>query len=208
MGSSQLLKAIAVTAQIYGRELSEDAARVYAADLAAYPEALVLQALSRCRKEVPRFPTIADIVARIDDGRPGADEAWAMIPKDERASVVWSAEMRDAFGVARALIDSDEIAARMAFRETYTRLVSDARARGVPAQWEPSLGHDRLGHAAALKEAVHKGRITAAHANALLAEPARSEVRQLEGPADEPTADPLANIASILRAIAPRKDAS
>jgi len=168
MASSKVLEMIAITAQIYGKEFAPATAQVLAADLEGYPEQSVLAALSRCRKECRQFPTLSEILARIDDGRPGAEEAWAMIPKDESASVVWSDEMAGAFDVARHLIDEDPIAARMAFKETYSRLISDARASGAPVRWTPSLGHDKRGRQAALQEAVERGRLSAPHAQELL----------------------------------------
>ena len=44
-----ILKAVAVTAELTGTELSEAALRVMAGDLDAHPEAAVLRALDRCR---------------------------------------------------------------------------------------------------------------------------------------------------------------
>ena len=97
--SKAILQAIAVTAELTGTQLSEPAARVFAGDLAAYPEAQVLGALTRCRKEVRGRLTLQDVIGRLDDGRPGAEEAWAMLPKDEAASCVWTDEMCSAWGV-------------------------------------------------------------------------------------------------------------
>jgi hypothetical protein len=51
------------------------------------------------------------VIERLDDGRPGAEEAWAMVPKDEEESAVITGEMRFAMGVAlRLLADGDAIA--------------------------------------------------------------------------------------------------
>ena len=79
----ELLQALAVTAELTGTELSEPAARVMANDLAAYPVQQVLGALTRCRRELKGRLTVAAILERLDDGRPGPNEAWAMIPQDE-----------------------------------------------------------------------------------------------------------------------------
>ena len=67
MPTLTLLEAVAVTAELCGRTFSEPAARVFVADLAAYPEDAVLKALTRCRKEVRGALTVADVVQRIDD---------------------------------------------------------------------------------------------------------------------------------------------
>jgi glutamate formiminotransferase len=112
-----LLEAIGVCCEITGTEISEVAARVMADDLARYPHQQVLGALTRCRREVRSRLTLADVIERLDDGRPGPQEAWAVVAPtlhDEGVTVVRTREMAVAFGVALGLAD-DPIAARMAF---------------------------------------------------------------------------------------------
>lgn len=156
-----LIEVLKATGELYGRTVSVTAATMLLADLSGFDPKKILEALSRCRKELRTFPTVADIVARIDDGRPGVEQAWAMIPKDEEASVVWTQEMSQAYGVARPLLLSgDEIAARMSFKEVYSGLIAEARARNTPVQWIPSFGMDKSEREAALLEAVQKGRIS------------------------------------------------
>lgn len=163
MPSTDLIKAVAVTAELCGRTFSEPAARVFVEDLASYPEPQVMGALKRCRKEVRGVLTVQDVVSRLDDGRPGPEEAWAMIPKDEAGSVVWTAEMADAMGVAMPLLlEGDAVAARVAFRERYVRVVADARDAGRTVDWSLSEGHDRRGVERVVREAVDKGRLTLA----------------------------------------------
>jgi hypothetical protein len=168
MPSIELLKAVAVTAELCGRTFSEGAARVFVEDLAGFPESAVMRALARCRREVKGILTIQDVVSRVDDGRPGAEEAWAQMPFDESQSVVWTDEMANAFGVARGLLDEgDKVAARMAFKEAYVRLVGESRDRGLAVTWSPSLGHDKNGHDAVLADAVARGRLTYDHAQSI-----------------------------------------
>jgi hypothetical protein len=166
--SASLLKAIAVTAELTGTTMSEAAATVMVDDLSRYPEPQVLGALTRCRREIKGRLTIADVIQRLDDGRPGVEEAWAMIPKSEGASVVWTEEMAAAFGVACPLMDFDEVGARMAFKESYTKALALARDSGVPVKWTPSLGHDAASRQGVLIEAVQKGRLTGQHVAGLL----------------------------------------
>lgn len=169
MTSEVLLQAIAVTAELTGTQLSAPAARVLADDLSRYPEAQVMGALTRCRKEVRGRLTVAEIIARLDDGRPGPEEAWAMIPRDEAGTVVWTDEMREAYAVAVPLIEGGEtIPARMAFLERYKALVQAARDSGKPARWEPSLGHDARGRERVLLDAAEMGRLTPEHVAMLL----------------------------------------
>jgi hypothetical protein len=169
-----LTEAIAVTAELTGTVMSEGAARVMANDLARFPEQQILQALTRCRRELKGRLTIADVLTRIDDGRPGPEEAWAMIPQSEAQSVVWTDEMTEAFGAAYPLIRAGEIIpARMAFLERYKTLVRDARDSGVPVRWIASLGHDADGREAVLLEAQKLGRLNAGYVAGLL--PHRAE---------------------------------
>ena len=159
--SRELLQAIAVTSELCGRTFSEAAAKVFVSDLSAYPESQVMGALTRCRKEVRGMLTVQDVVSRLDDGRPGAEEAWSMIPQSESASTVWTAEMSQAFGVCLRLLDSgDKVAARMSFKETYQRMVSQAREKGKKVEWFVSLGHDPRGREAVVRAGVEAGRLT------------------------------------------------
>lgn len=163
--SANTLKAIAVTAELTGTELSAPALRVMDADLSAYPEAAVLRALDRCRKELKGRLTLAAVLERVEeeDGRPGSDEAWAiaLASLDEAETVVWTDEMAQAFEIARPVLEArDKVGARVAFRDAYERLVRDARGAGITSRWIVSLGHDELRRAAALQGAVTAGRLS------------------------------------------------
>lgn len=169
--SDTLIKALHVTREVIGCEPVSDAAmKVMLRDLAGYPEEQVLAALKRCMREVKgRYLPLAEILQRLDDGRPGPEEAWAAIPKDEAASIVWSTEMRDAYAVARPLIVlEDLVAARVAFLEKYKVLVQQSRDARYPVKWEVSLGTDKDGRELALLDAAQKGRMGVDHALALL----------------------------------------
>lgn len=172
MASEALVKAVTATAEVMGTELSIDGARMFCADLSEYQEAVVLAALTRCRREVTGKLTLAAVIARIDDGRPGPDEAWAMIPRTEAETVVWTDEMAEAWGVAHPLLlAGDAVAARMTFREAYTRIVTKARSERKNASWFASLGTDKTGREGPIREAITKGRIGHAHGMSLLPPP-------------------------------------
>lgn len=113
-----------------------------------------------------RFPPVpADVIAQLqaaaeNDGRPGPEEAWAIARRatDEAATVVWTAEMAQAWSVAIPLLSSrDDVGARMAFREAYQRLVAESRAGGTPPRWSASLGWDEQQRAQAIGQAVQLG---------------------------------------------------
>lgn len=154
--------ALQLMGEISGRAISPGAAAMMAQDLSGHPPDAVLSALQSCRQELNRFPTVHDIISRIEsrDGRPGAEEAWSMIPKDETGSVVWSDEMSGAYAVAYPLLKSgDEVAARMAFKEKYAAMVKESRGLKQKPQWRMSPGTDKSGRNGAISEALRLGRI-------------------------------------------------
>lgn len=167
MISERVLQALVVTGEVCGANLSEAAVEIMLHDLAEYPERTVLAALADCRKTLTGRFSMAAIIERIkaQDGRPGAEEAWAMLPKGEDESVAWTDEMRFAWGVAYPLLkEGDKIGARMAFKEAYTRRLAESRAAGTPANWEVSLGRDPQLREVALQRAVTAGYIGQEHA--------------------------------------------
>jgi hypothetical protein len=179
--SSELLKAIAVCCRITGTDLPQDAVIVMADDLARYPQDQVLGALTRCRREVRYRLTLADVIERLADGRPGPQEAWAIVAPtlhDEGPTIVWTDEMAQAMGVARMC--DDAVAARMAFLESYRALCQQARDAGVPVNWTPCLGFDKAGRDGPLLAAVTAKKLTSQHAGQfLIGESASGDLRRL-----------------------------
>lgn len=156
-----VLEALAVTAELTQTQLSAVAAKVMSDDLAAYPPNQVLGALARCRKELKGRLTVSDVVSRLDDGRPGPEEAWSILPFDEAQTVVWTEEMAGAWAVALPLIEEGErIGARMAFLESYRARVQKARDACIPVKWTVSFGHDPGARQAAIAHAIAQGRLT------------------------------------------------
>lgn len=197
----ELVKAVMITAEVYSKAFSREAAHMYVDDLAGYPTPALMNALKLCRKELRYFPTVADVIARVDDGRPGPEEAFALLPKSEEASVVWTDEMAQAYGISRLI--EDQIGARLAFKEKYVSLVGEARRAHRPIRWTPSLGHDKSDHAAVLKEAVDRGRLTARQAAALLPDGVAVQGKGLLMiGTDIPIEEPAADVAEKARALA------
>lgn len=159
---SNVLMAIAVTAELTGTELSKNAMQAMEADLSEYPSDRVLVALNRCRKEIKGRLTLAEIISRIQsmDGRPTANEAWAIALDsfDEYKTVVTNQEIGEAMGCARTIYNAgDEVGARVAFRDAYERIVEHHRAESVPAKWFPSLGADVSGRDHPVRKAIEIG---------------------------------------------------
>lgn len=154
-------------------------------------------------------PTPADVLAQIDglaadDGRPGAEEAWAtaLRARDEAETVVWTAEMAGAWNVARSALDvGDEVGARMAFRESYGRLTDAARAQRQPAAWSVSLGFDPQRREQAIDAAVAAGRLPLDHPHALPAPAAHARLTLVPPPGSAAAArERLQAMAEQLRA--------
>lgn len=137
------------------------------------------------------------------DGRPTADEAWAIAVQavDEADTVVWTREIAQAWGLAEPAYEArNTTGARMAFRDCYERLVAEARQRREPVTWLVSEGHDPERRRIAAEAAVAAGRLTQAQAGPLLAAPTRAEpVALLAGPAGGGKAPP--EIAARLQAL-------
>lgn len=159
-----LLENLAATAELMGQSISQAAIVMMVEDLHSYPVALVIEALGLLRRESKGRFSLAAIIEKIEqlqpNSRPGADEAWAMIPRDEFTSVVMSQEMADALRIAQPLLDEgDQVAARMAFKETYLRVVAENKRTGIQPVWFASLGWNREGREQVVREAVRLGRL-------------------------------------------------
>lgn len=169
MGIRELGQAVLVTCELVGQTMTDAAIEGIVAELSRYPEASVMESLLRCRRELRRL-TLADILDRLPGQHPGTEEAWALVSRclsNEQISIVWTDEMREAYGVASALA-SDPVAARMAFKECYSKLVSTARAQRRSPSWSVSLGYDPHGREVALAEAVQRNQISLQHASSLM----------------------------------------
>lgn len=203
--------------------------------LEPYPLAAVLAGMAAHMRapDTPRtLPIPADIIKQINgavanDGRPGADEAWAIAVQsvDEGATVVWTPEIAEAWGVARHVMDrtimgrGDEVGARVAFRDAYNRITHAARCERRPMEWIAALGTDKARQVDGLRKAVELGRLpqaALAEAEALPAPREPVTMLTLASPAGAglaydadgrrgPTAADLQRIAKVREAIAARR---
>lgn len=168
------------TAALLGRGLTLTATQraMYFRALAEHSLEVVRAALDAHIRDPQRgrfFPMPADVIAQLqglaaDDGCPGPEEAWAiaLAGRDEARTIVWTAEMAEAWGIASPVLSNgDEVGARMAFREAYSRIVDAARRERRPAAWLASLGHDPRLRQVALDAAMATGRLPHAEHQAL-----------------------------------------
>jgi len=152
----EIKKTLLLMADANRHQIKKSQIELMLMDLGHHSKKSVLDALKLCRLELPRFPSIGDIAQRINDGRPGVEEAWAKLPKSEKDSVVWTDEMRAAFGEIRHLIGKDDVAARMSFKDAYNRLVREAKINNTPVNWNVSLGTDKSHRECVVGEAMNK----------------------------------------------------
>jgi hypothetical protein len=166
-------------AETYGRDFSKAQLRLYFGALQALPIEAVELAVQRHMADPEAgkyFPKPADLLAQAQgfrggDNRPGADEAWALALRcrDESDTVVWTAEIAQAFAICRAVLDAgDKIGARQAFKGAYERIVHTAREARRPVAWTVSLGWDVQRRDAELARAQAAGLLTDDVVEALL----------------------------------------
>ena len=164
-----LIEAVKGTYAMVGQELSDLQLAMTAEKLKEYPVSSVMTALSRCQDELKKI-TFTDILDRIPGGHPGPEEAWATIAKvmkNETLTLVWTDEMREAYGVANGVSD-DPVQARMAFKEKYSQLMSEARAHRTPLNWSVSKGTDKADQERAIFEGVKHGRLSTEYAQRII----------------------------------------
>lgn len=139
-------------------------------------ESFSLQIIARAfiqhcdESDFPPFPAAISRKCKLMDGRPTADEAWAiaLASDDESETVVWTSEIAEAFAACKPILKTrDKVGARVAFKDTYTRLITEARTMNRPVKWDVSLGHDQAKRLMALEKAKDAGLISAETANAL-----------------------------------------
>lgn len=171
---------------LHGKSLNAEAKALFFRAMAQFPLPMVRAAMDGHVRDPNRGqypPKPADLMAQIvghvvDDGRPGADEAWAiaLTSRDEAETVVWTQEIAAAFDVCRPVLDAgDEVGARMAFKDAYNRLVTEARREGQPVAWTASLGWDIERREVALRSAVTRNQLAAPAVAALLPPPVSAE---------------------------------
>lgn len=143
-------------------------------------------------KERGRFtPKPADIIEQIEvmisrDGRPGAEEAWALAlqAQNEVDTVVWTSEIAEALNIARPVLNaSGAISARKTFIEAYERIVLTARKAQKIVKWVPSLGWDLSRRQTVLEAAANSGLLPAPEVAVLLPPPvgaAKNDIKAQE----------------------------
>lgn len=184
-----LISTLGATAEVMGTQLQPTTLMLMAEDLSEFQLSDVLAAIKRCRRELSGRLTLNAIIERVQaaDGMPGAEEAWALMSRPENDTVIITEQMGEAMQIARPVLnDGDRVAARMAFKDAYTRIVNDARDNKIKPKWFVSLGHDKQGRAQPIAEGVRAGKLLLEHSLNLLSPDAKAEVLQLTGNVNHP----------------------
>lgn len=168
---------------LHMKTLPLEAKMIFFKAMEPYPLEVVSRALTATIRDPQRGqypPKPADLIAQIqgvagDDGRPGAEEAWAiaLTSRDESDTVVWTQETAEAFAICSPIMElGDEVGARMAFKEAYQRLTSQSRNANIPVQWSASLGWNLERRTTVLTKAATAGLLAAPVVAGLLPPPA------------------------------------
>ncbi len=160
---TEIAKAIALlTAEYDLPAFSPDRIAMWMNALSGFPRGSVTRSAENYMRTNKFKPQLADIVqgctAQLANPWLSADEAWALMPKSEMDSCMLTDETAQAMAAASPLLAAgDRIAARMAFRAAYERLVEQAKIEGRQPCFFPSLGGDVPGRAHMLGAAVKAG---------------------------------------------------
>ena len=173
---NDVIQTLMTMGTMYDKAMNEAAADMYVRDLSAFEPDDILAALKKCRMEISRFPTVAEIISRaqMQDGRPGIEEAWSMCPKSEEDAAYLNDEIMAGWGVARGLVEmGDEFNAGRAFKEIYSKTVQKNREAGIKPKWflSGATGRDRaMKNQAAIIAATEKNYISIQEAKRIIPE--------------------------------------
>lgn len=132
-----------------------------------YPLEFIIAAIKQHCKTNRFAPTPSDIVSLLEtkNKRPSADEAWAIIPKDDaygyEKTVVWTQEIAQGWAKVCQDYQTDRVGARMAFKAIYERLCNEAVLMGKPVEWILAIGTDKAQQKAIIERGIAEGKLIA-----------------------------------------------
>ncbi len=159
----RLVKKINATLSVYDKFAESDALQVWVDALSAYPIEEIDAALSMHCKASKFAPRPADIIEIINRKHAGlwksSDEAWAVARQlsDQCASVITTDVIMEALDGLYDLLEDDPIAARMAFKSAYERIMQAGKISGRVPKIQFSPGFDATQRLEAANEACWIG---------------------------------------------------
>lgn len=194
-----LKKMIATISAEYGVTFEPVKIELWAQGLQSFPGHIIERAVYAHIQDPDRgrfAPRLAEIIGNCDALSPGAkwigaEEAWSQMPRGEGESVMLTNEAAEALSVANDLIATgDKVAARMAFKEAYERLVARAKMEGRRPTYFFSAGRDADGREKVLVDAVRLGLMPPDHALKLLPPDRAESVLRSAGVTNHPLLAP------------------
>jgi hypothetical protein len=159
----RLVKKINATLIVYDKFAESDALQVWVDALSAYPIEEIEAALTMHGKASKFPPKPADIIEIINRKYAGLwkspDEAWAVARQlsDQHASVTTTDVIMEALDGLYGLLEDDPIACRMAFKNSYERIMIAGKASGRVPKIHFSPGFDATQRLEAANEACWVG---------------------------------------------------
>lgn len=148
---------IVLTSEICGGSRWSDDVGLYIKDqIEHYGDTAVRYALKRCQLEVKGLLSLADIIARIPDGRPPVAVAYAQVSGSEADTFITTDEVLAAWGAAQRT-DGDKFAQKQAFDSAYREICAQNRINGIFPRQIVSIGQDRARAEAVIRAAVKEG---------------------------------------------------
>lgn len=178
---TSIVDALMVAYEVMGREMSEAGAQMILRALDGFEFEAVMTAIKRTVSEA-KFITPAEIISRVDDGRPDPEKAWSEVchyDPDDTYTECMTEEQSLARGACWHLLASgDKVAARMAFKEEYVKLCAENRLKKQPVKYVFQMGRNKDNRLEVVKQAILDGKITQKTALAKLPEK-REEILNL-----------------------------
>lgn len=199
----RLVKKINATLSVYDKFAESDALQVWVNTLMQYPieeSESAFEVHCKTSKFPPRPADIVEIIQRKYAGLwKSPDEAWAVARQlgDQRLSIVTTDVILEALDGLYGLLEEDPIAARMAFKSAYERIMQAGKVSGRVPKTHFSPGHDPVQRLEAANEAcwigVEQQKVTAYIEAPLTTHALQSIVNQRAAQNDEhfdPFSDP------------------
>lgn len=157
-----LTRELGATYALLGKQIAAAPLAILVQDLQHYGRDQLAMAMGRVRMEHTGQLTPATFMHYLEQayGRlpPAEAYALAMTSQDERATVVWTDEIAQAWGRCLPLLEEgDKFGARQAFTEAYAQITSQARYEGRMPVVQVSWGADRELRAVAIEKAQRRG---------------------------------------------------
>jgi len=135
-----VLESLTVSLDMMGQDMNEASIQMMARELYSFPFEVVQKALRLAVRECKYKLNLAEIISRIDDGRPSPTQAWQSMSQFKESDAYYVPdEMHRAWcGVSTDMEHADnsiKIACRQSFLETYEKMCQESCDQGKPISY-------------------------------------------------------------------------